>query len=199
MYKISNLPTIRPTIKCSKQYKKLILKAEKELEKECSLQLDLVTCSAIIALNRYWNWNNNQITELLELHKTIWDECGSSNEISMIQLLDEECDIELTNQEGVSYKDSIYLNSELDDGRKLTPAQWLLMRQNQKKWVCAQITACICLAVHRKENWSFNRISELLIKMDDIKYEFDYNSNDISQYVYDNLNYNWLGYTIRNY
>ena len=54
------------------------------------------------------------------MQQEIWDEVGADNDISMIKLLDEECDIELTNHEGVSYKDVIYLNAEIDTGKHLS-------------------------------------------------------------------------------
>ena len=138
-----------------------IWEAENDITVEGSKQLDIVMCSSILALNRYWGWKTDRLSKLLFLQQEIWDEVGADNDISMIKLLDEECDIELTNHEGVSYKDVIYLNAEIDTGKDLSPYEWLRMRQNQKKWIECQIMACVFLALHRKEGWGAKRVKEL--------------------------------------
>lgn len=184
---------IKKTRKISKSMAKLIQKADREIEQECSLQLDIVTCSCIIALNRYWGWKQEKLSDLLSYQQKVWDECGADNNMSMIKLLDEECDIELTNHEGVSYRDVIYLNADIDEGKPLTDMQWVAMRQNQKKWVTAQITACMCLALHRKEGWGFKRLSELMVKMDDVKYEFGYDPKRLCKAALEEAKYDWLG------
>lgn len=182
----------RNSFRCSKQMWKMIDRAEKEIQQEGLKQLDLVNGSCILALNRYWGWKTERLSKLLWLQEDIYAECGSNNDMSMIRLLDEECDIELTNHEGVSYRNVLFLNAEIDEGKPLTAAQWLAMRQNQKKWVEAQITACICLSLHRKEGWGFKRLRELMEHMQDIKEEFDYNPKLIVKAVKDEANYDWV-------
>ena len=167
----------------SKQLKKALLKAENEIQKEGDKQLDIVLCSGILSLNRYWNWKEEQIIRFIEIFVEVWNEVGSDNDISVLKLLDDECDIELTNHEGVSYRDVIYLNVDVDPGKDLTPYQWLAMRQGQKKWIEAQITACVCLAMSRKEGWGFKRVRELLEKMQDIKEDYNYENNSIVKAV----------------
>lgn len=175
----------------SKQLKKAILKAEKEIIEEGEKQLDIVMCSSIIALNRYWGWKVDRLSKLAVIQEEVWNEVGSDNDVSMLQLLDEECDIELTNHEGVSYRDVIYLNTAIDPGKDLTAYQWLAMRQNQKKWIEAQITACVCLAMHRKEGWGFKRVKELMERMQDIKREFDYDREALIAAAYEEAKFDW--------
>lgn len=179
--------------KVSKPMEKLIRKVEADLNKEADKQLDLSNCSMIIALYRYWNFRTERISKLLEVQQQIWNECGADNNISMIRLCDEECDIELQNIEGVSYRDVIYLNADIDEGKPLSDAQWVVMRQNQKKWVKAQILACICLTLHRAEGWGFKRLSELMLKMDDIQAEFFDDPKRLADNVYTECHYDWLG------
>lgn len=179
--------------KVSKPMEKLIRKVEADLNKEADKQLDLANCSMIIALYRYWNFRTERISKLLEVQQQIWNECGADNNISMIRLCDEECDIELQNIEGVSYRDVIYLNADIDEGKPLSDAQWVVMRQNQKKWVKAQILACICLTLHRAEGWGFKRLSELMLKMDDIQAEFFDDPKRLADNVYTECHYDWLG------
>ena len=90
--------------KHTKQMFKMLQKAEAEIQKEGERQLDIQVCAASIALWRYWGWKTERLSRLLEIQQEIWNEVGKDNNISMIQLLDQECDIELTNREGVSYK-----------------------------------------------------------------------------------------------
>lgn len=180
-------------IRVTKQWAKLINKVESELNTECNTQMDLVMCSAMIALNRYWGWKTERLSNLNFMQQAIWDECGSDNNMSMIRMLDEECDIELTNQEGKSYREVIYLNAEIDTGKPLSNAQWVAMRQNQTKWVAAQITACVLLALHRKEGWGAKRVGELLDRMDDIKIEFDYSPEKIVEALWNEAKYDWTG------
>lgn len=170
-----------------------IWEAENDLKVEGSKQLDIVMCSSILALNRYWGWKTDRLSKLLFLQQEIWDEVGADNDISMIKLLDEECDIELTNHEGVSYKDVIYLNAEIDTGKDLSPYEWLRMRQNQKKWIECQIMACVFLALHRKEGWGAKRVKELLDHAQAIKEEFNYDPKLLCEAVMNEAHYDWLG------
>lgn len=176
----------------SKQMARAILKAEEEIVKEGDKQLDLQMCSCILALSRYWGWKKERLKGLLKMHHEIWNEVGSNNDISMLQLLDEECDIELTNQEGVSYREFKFLNTAIDDGHELSPQEWLIMRQKQKKWIECQIMACVFLGMHRKEGWGAKRVKELMDKMQQIKAEFDYDPKKLVQALLDECNYDWL-------
>lgn len=175
----------------SKQLKRALLKAEREIQEEGEKQLDIVLCSGILSLNRYWNWKEEQIVRFMEIFVEVWNEVGSDNDISVLKLLDEECDIELTNHEGVSYRDVIYLNVDVDPGKDMTPYQWLAMRQNQKKWIESQITACVCLAMSRKEGWGFNRVRELLERMQDIKEDFDYQKDALIAAVLSDVKFDY--------
>lgn len=179
--------------KVNKNMEKLIRKAERELNEEADRQLDLVTTSMIIALYRYWNFRTDRISKILFTQEKVWNECGKDNTMSMLKLCDDECDVELTNHEGVSYRDVIYLNAEIDSGKPLSDAQWLVMRQNQKKWVKAQMLACMCLSMHRAEGWGFKRLSELMLKMDDIQAEYNDNPDKLSEIALIECNYDWRG------
>ncbi len=191
---LKNIPRSKyAPIRCTKQMAQLIRKAEKEISTEADKQVDLCICSMVIALYKFWNYREDRISKIINLTNEIFGECGSDNNLSMIRMCDEECDIELTNCEGVSYKDKIFLNAEIDDGRPLTSAQWLAMRQNQKKWVEAQIMACIFIALHRKEGWGFKRLSELGLRMADIKGEADYNADKIRVMAKEQADFTWTG------
>ena len=170
-----------------------IAQAEKELMDGAVRWLDIVMCSSIIALSRYWGWKKDRLSKLQEIQEEVWNEVASDNDVSMIQLLDAECGIELTNHEGVSYRDVIYLNTAIDDGVQLTKYQYLAMRRNQAKWTEAQITACIILAMHRKEGWGFKRARELLERMQQIKEEYDYDQEKLIAAAKSECDIVWTG------
>lgn len=183
-------PTKRPPV--SKQYVKAIKKAEKEIMEEGDRQIDIQICAASIALYRYWGWKKEKLSTLIRMEQDIWNEVGKNNDISMLQLLDEECDIELTNQEGVSYKEFKFLNTSIDDGHDLSPAEWLVMRMKQKKWIECQIMACVFLGMYRKEGWSPKRIKELMDRMQQIKADFDYDPKKLADALLEECDYDWL-------
>ena len=94
----------------NKFLKRQIIAAEHELMEGSVKWLDIVMCSSIIVLSRYWGWKKERLAKLQEIQEEVWNEVAKDNDKSMVQLLDEECNIELTNHEGVSYKDVLYLN-----------------------------------------------------------------------------------------
>ncbi len=178
----------------SKQMARAIQKAEAEIIREGDRQLDIQVCAAMLALSRFWNWKKEELVKLADIHREIWNEVGSDNDISMLQLLDEECDIELTNMEGVSYKEFKFLNTAIDDGSELTPQQWLVMRMHQKEWLECQIMACIFLGMYRKEGWSAKRVKELMDRMQEIKSDFDYKEKELIKAVNEECRFDWLDY-----
>lgn len=183
----------RKRLVISKQMARAIQKAEAEIEKEGDKQLDLQMCSAMLALSRYWNWKKEQLQELQKMQQDIWHEVGQNNDLSMIQLLDEECDIELTNHEGTSYREFKFLYTPIDDGHELSPQEWIIMRNKQKQWTECQVMACIFLGMSRKAHWSVRRIKELMDRMQDIKESYDYNPKKLSRAVMEECKIDWLG------
>ena len=184
-------------VKTTKEFEKMIKKAESDLNKECSRQLDLVNCSAIIVLYEKYGWRTDRLTKLLLVSQQKWKECAESNSYSMLSLLDEYTGIEMVNDEGKSYKEVIYLNAEIDRGKPLSTPQWLRMRQNQKKWSKAQMLACTFIALKRTEGWSDNRLAELMTRMDDIRAEFEYDPRKIIKAALDECGYDWEGSKIK--
>lgn len=180
----------------SKKLRKQIIDTEKQIQVEGEKNLDIVMCASIIALYRYYGWRTKRLSRLLEIHQEVWNEVAEDNSKSILKLLDEECGIELTNHEGVSYRDVIFLNSDIDDGRQLTGYQWLYIPQNQLKWIETQITGCVALAMHRKEGWGFERVKQLLLYIQDIKEEYDYDRRRLLDGCYRETGYDWEGKTL---
>lgn len=164
--------------KPNKNMEKLIAKATKEMQEETGRQYIMVHSAMAIALYQFWNYRKEQIDKIYSTCEKVWEECGADETMSMIRKCDEECDIELTNQEGVSYREIAWLNDS-EFTRPLNDYEFLVFRQNQKKWTKAQMMASVCLSVNRSEGWGFNRLSELMIRIDDIMADMDYNPDRI--------------------
>ena len=93
----------------SKKLTKQLNDVEKLIVKEGEKWLDIVMCSTIIVMWRYYGWRTDRISKLIKYHEAVWNEVGADNSKSVLKLLDEECDIELTNHEGVSYRNVIFV------------------------------------------------------------------------------------------
>ena len=148
--------------------------AEMALQKEMEKQVDLIYSSMAIAFKRYWNWGALRIRRLMDKTQETWDECGSTNEVSMLEMLENETGIEIRNHElGKSWHDLAYLNAKIDMGR-MNRAQWIYMRQRQKDWVGPQVIACVLLSLYRKYGFGPERLLRLMSQIDDIRVEFRY-------------------------
>ena len=151
-------------------------KAEIELDKEMYKQVDMIYSAAAIAFARYWNdgWGPKRITALFEKTLEAWNECGDSNEISMLQMLEDETGIEVKIREtDKSWHDLAFLNAKIKMDR-MTKAQWIYMRQRQKQWIGAQVMACLFLALHRKYGFGTERLLRLMNQIDDIRNEYEW-------------------------
>ena len=175
-------------IRCSKHMAQMIMKAERDLNAEGVKQLALVNLSCAVALTDSWGWSKEKIRALFTKEEEIIDECSKDRNLSLISMFDEECSIELTNREGVSYKDFGYLNIE-NDRDDYTAPQWLKMRQNQKQWLGAMFTAAMGLALYRNEKWDDESIAELLQKMQKIKEDCNYDMKTMSKYAKEKIDF----------
>lgn len=170
--------------KLNKNIEKLINKATKEMQDETEKQYIAVHSAMTIALYRFWNYRKDRIAKIYRACEQVWDECGADKEMSMIRKCDEECDIELTNQEGTSYRNIQWLNdSKINEIH--SDYEFLVFRQNQKKWTKAQMMASVCLSMHRAEGWGFKRLSELMIRIEDILEEYNYNPEKLCNVAHD--------------
>lgn len=152
---------------------KNLRKIEREMDRELDRQVRLIYASTAIALKRAHHWEKQGILKLMDLTHEVWEECAATNEKSMIQMLDEETGVELQNGDGKSWQDLAFLNARIDMGQMTLP-QWIYMRQQQKKWIPAQVTAGILLALHRKCGFDSDRIAETYARILEVEEEVGY-------------------------
>lgn len=153
--------------------------AEINLQKEMEKQVDMIYSAMALALSVWWGWGSKRIHGLMDKTQEVWDECGATNEVSMLQMLEDETGIEIRNHElGKSWHDLAYLNASIDMGR-MTRAQWIYMRQRQKDWIGPQVLACVFLALHRKYGFGPQRCLRLLHQIEEVEQEYNYNRADL--------------------
>ena len=143
---------------------KNLKKIEREMDRELDRQVRLIYASTAIALKRACHWEKQGILKLMDLTHEVWEECAATNEKSMIQMLDEETGVELQNGDGKSWKDLAFLTARIDMGQMTLP-QWISMRQQQTKWIPAQVTACVLLALKRKCGFDEEQIADIYQKL----------------------------------
>lgn len=143
---------------------KELRKIERQNDAYLQEQIRLIYAAAAIALKKSYNWEKHGIVKLMDLTYEVWKECAATNEKSMVQMLDEETGVELQNGSGKSWQDLAFLNARINMGQMTMP-QWIYMRNQQRKWIPAQVTACILLALHRKCGFDAEKIAETYQKM----------------------------------
>jgi len=129
--------------------------------------------SAAMVLWKHYGKKTQAITNLFDLSHEVWNDCAKDHDHSMIQMCETETGIEIQNENGVSWRDVVYLNGQ--DPGPMTEAQWLYMRQQQLKWIRPQIMACLMVALHRKYSFGFDRCAKIyqLIEETSAQYRHD--------------------------
>ena len=157
-----------------------IKKVEKDMEKEMHRQIHIYYSAASLALHRHDGWGKARIAEMYSATQNAWNECAKDNTRSMVQMLEDETGIELRNEHGKSWHDLCFLNNAHPANRRTwTRGQFLLMRQEQLKWVGTNTFACILLAMHRRYGFGIYRLSKLVEWVIEIREEFDFNEREL--------------------
>jgi hypothetical protein len=120
----------------------------------------LVFASIGIVMRTRYHWEKNGIVDLYRHFFEVWKECASSNEKSMVQMLDEETGVEVQIGNGKSWRDMPYLNAGLTY-KPRSRAEWIYMRARMRRWIPGQVTACMLLALHRKCSFDSDQIADV--------------------------------------
>ena len=98
--------------------KDMLKTVEQKMQKEMETQVDMIYSAVAIALHRWWGWGALRIRRLFGLTQTTWDECAGSNEVSMLEMVENEVGIEIRIPEtDKSWNDLAFLNAKIDMGR----------------------------------------------------------------------------------
>lgn len=158
-------------------------KAMQSIEAEGRKSIDMMLCSALIALYRNWGYRKWRLSRLMQETQNAWNECAADPNTSMLMMLEQETGIELR-LEGCqkSYHDLIYLNGTAAGNVNLSPAQWYYMRAEQCKWMGVQVLGSMFLSLHRVFGFGAQRLTTVLGQIDGIKTEFGRDSRKIRKY-----------------
>lgn len=154
--------------------------ATDNLEAEGRKQCFVMYGAVAIALWRYWGKRQLTITRLFDITGAVWHDCAQTNMHSMIEMCEKETGIEVQNGDGKSWRDLPYLNASLNQ-KRMSEAQWIYMRQQQTKWIPAQVMACLMIALHRKYHFGFERLGRVYAQVEQIKAEFDNDGDRIRE------------------
>lgn len=140
-------------------------RVNRKFMRESRLQAYVVYGTATLALYEEWGWRKKRLDKLIAGVQTAWDECASDVYKSAIKMLDDETGIEIkADENGPSYRDLEYMSGNFTR-RKLSMAQVVYIRNRQIKWIGAQVTAILFLALHRQYGFSTVRLERLLTQM----------------------------------
>lgn len=165
----------------------LATKINNELDQELEKQTYIIYGSASLALHKYWGWGQKRIENLFNVSAKACQECATTTEISMIEMLENETGIELKPEnESKGWREVAYLNADIHIyDFKMTRAQWYYMKMQQKKWIPTQVIATLFLAMHRQYGFGAKRLVRLLNQIHEIQNEFDNKQMQIAKKCYE--------------
>lgn len=149
-------------------YQKAVENIRVESRKQCFLAYG----AAGITLWRYWDKGTIAILRLFEKTMKVWNECANDPERGMLEICEDETGIEIQCGDGKSWRDLPYLSKRVNS-KRFTNAQWVYMRQQQIKWIPAQVIACILIALHRKWKFGFDRCQRFYGQVQEVQAEFN--------------------------
>lgn len=155
-------------------FKTAFERANKRMYEETKKQTFSLYPAAALALWRCWGKRKKSIESFLAVSHEVWLHCASNNNISMVQICEEETGIEVQNGDGKSWHDLAFLNADYDmDPYHMSNAQWVVMRNNQIRWVRPQLMACLMVSLHRKYGFGYDRLTRIYGQIEEIEREYD--------------------------
>ena len=151
---------------------KAVNRAYAKLQRHIKNQISIIYPSACLALWNEFGWREHRIWKVLNRSQKIIDELSEETDKSVIEVLDDETGIEITLPGTKSYKEYMYLNSELYRRRKpMSNPQLIHMCGRMETWVAPQIIACLCLSLHREYGFGADRLSRFVSAIDTVRAE----------------------------
>lgn len=166
----------------TKHYKRLIAKAEIQLQDEYNKWMNIIFPSAITTLWQKYGWRYKRIYRLIERMQDVYKECSVDPDMSILKMLDNEVGLDLRIVDEKSWKDYCVLNSDLR--RKRLPAEILHMKKKETEWAHASILSIVLLGLYRKERWGMrSRIPAFEIALYETCVTYQYNSDALLMQV----------------
>ena len=141
---------------------------EQDMNNELRQQMNvLLSCSAVALHEK--GFDKGKILQMFEAAKEVWKECSSTNDVSMMQMLEQETEIEIQIGDGKSWRDVSWQNAKIWDGQMPTVPQLIYIRQQQRKWIPAMVMGMMLIAVKRTESWEYDELVSLMIQVDGMR------------------------------
>lgn len=143
-----------------------VVKAERERHKEQMHQIHIIF-PAVFTVLWQQGWREKRImsrlTESIDAMR-----CGYQEGLSVLEVMERETGIEMTLEGDKSFHEYAYFSSDTQV-KPLNTMQELYMIKRITKWMPTMMLAGICIALHRKDGWGFDRLSDFINKVNIIR------------------------------
>lgn len=153
-------------------YHKILLAEMQKSNRELEKQWKIMNGCAVITLWELYGWRKNRINSFALHGGDIWEELSKAgSSLSALELCEKETGMELSLDGVNSYHNYSYLDHNLWDGRMPSYEEAILIEQKRRPWIPVLLMACFCTALHRKEKWGYERLTEFVKNIDGIRKE----------------------------
>lgn len=137
-------------------------KEDREFTIKSNIQLKMIYPAIVTVLWEQFGWRRAKITRRLEEAENIWYECSRYGlKKSVLEMLEEETGIEMKLDGERSYHEFDFLDGKKKQ-KRYTPAQLMLVRRQQVRWIPTMIQSVVCLALYRTDGWNVVRLGRLI-------------------------------------
>lgn len=159
--------------------KNALQKSTARIDREADRAMHLLFSSMLIFLHRKYGMGKVRLGRFIDEMLVAFNECGGTNERSMIQILDEETGLEIRCDDGSQWRDYPYLNAALWDRKQPSYAQAIYIRQRMLKWVYPSLLATMLLAVSRRFGWKSDKLVTVYNGITETRNEFHSNPKEL--------------------
>lgn len=158
-------------------------KAYQAIDQEGDRAISILMGSAMIALHRYYGYRELRLAKVISKLTQSYVEAKTTEERSMIQILEEETGLEIQIGNGISWRDLPYLNDKLFNeqlkNKEISRAKLIYMRQRQIKWIYPLVLASILVSMHRTYGFSCERVATLASQIQAVEEEYGHDPKTI--------------------
>ncbi len=129
-----------------------------------------------------YGWREKRIiTVLIETVEALKE--GSANGLSIFELLEKETGIEMVLDGVASYKTFPCFADT--DKKILSDIQYARLIEEQIQWIPSVMLAGICVVLHRKKHWGFEKLNDFMQKVNLIRATLGEDEETYSKYMYE--------------
>ena len=163
-----------------------IVKAERERRREQNHQRNIIfPCMFTILWEKGWDADKimERVNDSVDAMK-----CGYTQGLSVLEVLEEETGIEMTLDGEKSYHEFAYFSADTQV-KPLNAMQEVYVIHRTTKWIPTLMLAGICVALHRKDGWEYDELSDFIEKMNAIRSELGEDESRYADYMTEKTGY----------